>query len=166
MSWQFKLPFTVRALTVELRDSSVSTKTAKGKKHKIATGSKLAQLLLNSGLRLLLGVLPNIPVRVKQLTVKHQVHIAETDVCMCHIPCSLCTLLRCEKATLRLQATGFLLDIPRVEVLINSSRLSSKLKVDVKLLPIKAVLETTTGMHDAQLLHWCSMTILMCCAML
>lgn len=70
------------------------------------------------------------------------------------------------KQTLRLQATGFLLDIPRVEVLINSSRLSSKLKVDVKLLPIKAVLETTTGMHDAQLLHQCSMAILMCCAML
>ena len=44
-----------------------------------------------------------------------------------------------------MQATGFLLDIPRVEVLINSSRLSSKLKLDVKLLPIKAVLASTPG---------------------
>ena len=44
-----------------------------------------------------------------------------------------------------MQATGFLLDIPRVEVLINSSRLSSKLTVDVKLLPIKAVLQAPTG---------------------
>jgi hypothetical protein len=44
-----------------------------------------------------------------------------------------------------MQATGFLLDIPRVEVLINSSRLSSKLRLDVKLLPIKAVLESTPG---------------------
>lgn len=43
------------------------------------------------------------------------------------------------------QATGFLLDIPRVEVLINSSRLSSKLIVDVKLLPIKAVLQNPKG---------------------
>ena len=48
---------------------------------------------------------------------------------------------------MHMQATGFLLDIPRVEVLINSSRLSSKLKLDVKLLPIKAVLEST-GMHQ------------------
>lgn len=44
-----------------------------------------------------------------------------------------------------MQATGFVLDIPRVEVLINSSRLSSKLKLDVKLLPIKAVLEIAPG---------------------
>lgn len=48
---------------------------------------------------------------------------------------------------MHMQATGFLLDIPRVEVLINSSRLSSKLKLDVKLLPIKALLEST-GMHQ------------------
>ena len=72
MSWQFKLPFTVRSLTVELRDSPGRGKTSKHKTSKNKTSSKL---LLNSGLRLLLGVLPNIPVRIKQLTVKHQVHI-------------------------------------------------------------------------------------------
>lgn len=44
-----------------------------------------------------------------------------------------------------MQATGFLLDIPRVEVLINSSRLSSKLTVNLKLLPIKAVLQACKG---------------------
>ena len=44
-----------------------------------------------------------------------------------------------------MQATGFLLDIPRVEVLINSSRLSSKLTVDLKLLPIKAILQASQG---------------------
>ena len=38
-----------------------------------------------------------------------------------------------------------MLDIPRVEVLINSSRLSSKLILDVKLLPIKALLESGPG---------------------
>ena len=50
-----------------------------------------------------------------------------------------------------MQATGFVLDIPRVEVLINSSRLSSKLKLDVKLLPIKAVLESAPGTETSQL---------------
>ncbi len=59
-----------------------------------------------------------------------------------------------------MQATGFLLDIPRVEVLINSSRLSSKLKLDVKLLPIKAVLESAPGTErpsgsQALMLHRC-----------
>ncbi|KAL0047867.1 hypothetical protein WJX82_001975 [Trebouxia sp. C0006] len=111
MSWQFRLPFTIRSLTIELRDSPVAAKPSKKQQNKRKPGSKI---LLNSGLRLLLGLLPKVPVRVKQLTVKHQ-------------------------------ATGFLLDIPRVEVLINSSRLSSKLKLDVKLLPIKAVLESAPG---------------------
>lgn len=50
-----------------------------------------------------------------------------------------------------MQATGFLLDIPRVEVLINSSRLSSKLRVDIKLLPIKSVLERISGRHALSL---------------
>ena len=55
-----------------------------------------------------------------------------------------------------MQATGFLLDIPRVEVLINSSRLSSKLIVDVKLLPIKAVLHYTQG-------NACMRECMLCC---
>lgn len=36
-------------------------------------------------------------------------------------------------------------DVPRVEVFINSSRLSSKLKVDVRLLPIRALLQSQPG---------------------
>ena len=39
-----------------------------------------------------------------------------------------------------------LLDIPRVEVFINSSRLSSKLTLDIKLLPITAFLQPQQGM--------------------
>lgn len=39
-----------------------------------------------------------------------------------------------------------LLDIPRVEVFINSSRLSSKLTLDIKLLPITALLNAQQGM--------------------
>ena len=39
-----------------------------------------------------------------------------------------------------------LLDIPRVEVFINSSRLSSKLTLDIKLLPITAILQAQQGM--------------------
>ena len=70
MSWQFRVPFTVRNLTVELRDGSVPSP----KKPKPVSNSKQSsKLLLNSGLKLLLGVLPNIPVRIKQLIVKHQV---------------------------------------------------------------------------------------------
>ncbi|KAL0027199.1 hypothetical protein WJX77_002651 [Trebouxia sp. C0004] len=121
MSWQFRLPFTVRSLTIELRDSPVGAKSSKKKQNKRRSGSKT---LMNSGLRLLLGLLPKVPVRVKQLTVKHQ-------------------------------ATGFLLDIPRVEVLINSSRLSSKLKLDVKLLPIKAVLESAPGASSSRKTETC-----------
>lgn len=49
------------------------------------------------------------------------------------------------KLFVHMQATGFLLDIPRVEVLINSSRLSSKLTINLKLLPIKAVLQACQG---------------------
>ncbi|KAL0030048.1 hypothetical protein WJX79_003167 [Trebouxia sp. C0005] len=121
MSWQFRLPFTVRSLTIELRDSPVAAKFTKKKQNKQRSGSKI---LTNSGLRLLLGLLPKVPVRVKQLTVKHQ-------------------------------ATGFLLDIPRVEMLINSSRLSSKLKLDVKLLPIKAVLESAPGASSSPRTETC-----------
>ena len=80
LSWQFRLPFTVRNLSIELRSSSavnstdtfVETKKAKGQpRSKLLV--KCSKILLNSSLRLLLGVLPNIPVRLKQLTVKHQV---------------------------------------------------------------------------------------------
>ncbi len=70
MSWQFRLPFTIRSLTIELRDSPVAAKPSKKQQNKRKPGSKI---LLNSGLRLLLGLLPKVPVRVKQLTVKHQV---------------------------------------------------------------------------------------------
>lgn len=80
MSWQFRLPFTVRNLSVELRSSPAVNSTdtfVKTKKGRGPPKSKLllksSKVLLNSSLRLLLGVLPNIPVRIKQLTVKHQV---------------------------------------------------------------------------------------------
>ena len=67
-----------------------------------------------------------------------------------------------------MQATGFLLDIPRVEMLINSSRLSSKLKLDVKLLPIKAVLESAPGTEcpsgsQTWILQRLSLTCICCC---
>ena len=49
-------------------------KTSKGKgKSKGQLLLKSSKILMNSSLRLLLGVLPNIPVRIKQLTIKHQV---------------------------------------------------------------------------------------------
>ena len=70
MSWQFRLPFTIRNLTVELRNSSLPKKAKAAQRNNSKPGSKL---VLNFALRLLLGVLPNIPVRVKQITVKHQV---------------------------------------------------------------------------------------------
>lgn len=58
---------------------------------------------------------------------------------------------RCRRnATLVLLQAGIgLLDVPRVEVFINSSRLSSKLKVDIKLLPIRALLEGKQGVIPA-----------------
>lgn len=141
LSWQFRVPFTVRTLTLELRDSLAGNSTSIRKqpsKGKRIQGSKL---LLNSCLRLLLGLLPKIPVRIKQLTVKHHVSVTKHSLLQPTgpLPMSFGNCCMC------VQATGFLLDIPRVEVLINSSRLSSKLIVDVKLLPIKAVLHDLKG---------------------
>lgn len=80
LSWQFRVPFTVRNLTLELRNSlNVSSSDTLKKTSKRKQSSKLflnsSKLLLNNSLRLLLGVLPNIPVRIKQLTVKHQVSV-------------------------------------------------------------------------------------------
>lgn len=81
LSWQFRVPFTVRNLTLELRNSLAGNSTdihkqpSKGKR---IQGSKL---LLNSCLRLLLGLLPKIPVRIKQLTVKHHVSVTKNTVC-------------------------------------------------------------------------------------
>ena len=72
MSWHFRIPFTIRDLTLELRNSPAISKRKPNLASKSKHGSKL---LLNSGLRLLLGVLPNIPIRIKQLTVKHKVLI-------------------------------------------------------------------------------------------
>ena len=150
MSWQFRLPFTVRNLSLELRHSSAmdrtdtSTKTSKSRSKPrnklLLRGSKI---LLNSSLRLLLGVLPNIPVRIKQLTIKHQVSTVQqlgSDIIA-----DFLLQITFGKLFVRMQATGFLLDIPRVEMLINSSRLSSKLTVNLKLLPIKAVLQACKG---------------------
>ena len=76
LSWQFKVPFTIRDLVIELRQpvthSNAKTgPTSPAKEHRHSTALKSGhKVLLNTGLRLLLGVLPNIPIRIKQLTIK------------------------------------------------------------------------------------------------
>ncbi len=90
LSWQFRLPFTIRSLTVELRDSPAPMQISKSSKSK-STSKAGSKLLLNSGLRLLLGVLPNIPVRIKQLTVKHQVPLCKPRfLSLCHTQLVCC----------------------------------------------------------------------------
>ena len=76
LSWQFRVPFTVRDLVIELRQPATHSnakagQTSPAKKHRHSTTLKSGhKVLLNTGLRLLLGLLPNIPIRIKQLTVK------------------------------------------------------------------------------------------------
>lgn len=78
LSWQFKLPFTVRNLTIELRQSIAAGKLTHAQvspshKHTRSSNSRFSattKTLLNTGLRLVLSILPSIPIRVKQLVVK------------------------------------------------------------------------------------------------
>lgn len=75
LSWQFRLPFTVRDLVIDIRQPAEHTSTT-ASKAAVKTSSRGTtsltshKSLLNTGLRLLLGILPNIPIRIKQLTVR------------------------------------------------------------------------------------------------
>lgn len=76
LSWRFRLPFTIRDLAIDLRPPGAHS-SAKADKVSLTTNTSKAntptashKALLNTGLRLLLGILPNIPIRIKQLTVK------------------------------------------------------------------------------------------------
>lgn len=76
LSWQFRLPFTIRELVIDLRQPASHSSATASKPGAIKTSSRGTisltshKALLNTGLRLLLGILPNIPIRVKQLTLR------------------------------------------------------------------------------------------------
>lgn len=77
LSWQFRLPFTVRDLVIDLRQSGAHShadinqaSATKKQSSPHAAPKPSHKALLNISLRLLLGILPNIPIRIKQLTIK------------------------------------------------------------------------------------------------
>ncbi|KAK9806128.1 hypothetical protein WJX72_002595 [[Myrmecia] bisecta] len=73
--------------------------------HTAGPKKRTSRFLTNSGLRLVLGILPSIPLRIKNIVITHPL-------------------------------TGILLEVPRIEVLIGCSRLSSKLQIDIHVQPI------------------------------
>ena len=73
-----------------MSSTDTSKKTSKGKAEpRDQLLLKSSKILLNSSLRLLLSVLPNIPIRIKQLTVKHQVSTTQQ-------PCFSSVTLNCQ----------------------------------------------------------------------
>ena len=44
-----------------------------------------------------------------------------------------------------LQASGFLLDVERVELFVRSSQMLSRLEVDLRIVPIRACLQPSAG---------------------
>lgn len=85
---RFRLPFTVRGVKIVLRRSKLPASSedvpgaqqdgaalASGhqQQHAKSESIKFGAAVINSALRLLLGILPSIPVRVKQLSIVHEV---------------------------------------------------------------------------------------------
>ncbi|KAK9868095.1 hypothetical protein WJX84_001601, partial [Apatococcus fuscideae] len=132
---RFRLPFTVRGVKIVLRRSKLPASSedvpgaqqdgaalASGhqQQHAKSESIKFGAAVINSALRLLLGILPSIPVRVKQLSIVHE----DAGICA---------------------------DISRIEVLINSSRLSSKLQVDLHVSPVTAAWTEDAGLQQQNL---------------
>ena len=89
-SRHFKVPFSIRGMRIELRDATeqqagmrpVAT-AANSSKH-TAAGSQnprkltgAIKLLTNSALRVVVGLLPSIPLRIKDVEVVHQVAVRQ-----------------------------------------------------------------------------------------
>ena len=83
---RFRLPFTVRGVHVTLRAAGTSdsikhmqnepnTGASDGQQAARSKASNLGAFATNPALRFLLGILPSIPVRVKQLTILHKVQV-------------------------------------------------------------------------------------------
>lgn len=83
---RFRLPFTVRGVEIKLRTAAAPNSSSPtlnepnaelqdANKAAKTTSINLGALATNPALRLLLGILPSIPVRIKQLTVVHEVSV-------------------------------------------------------------------------------------------
>ena len=83
---RFRLPFTVRGVHVTLRAAGTSdsikhmqnepiTVASEGQQAAKPKASNLGAFATNPALRFLLGILPSIPIRVKQLTILHKVEL-------------------------------------------------------------------------------------------
>lgn len=82
----FKVPFSIRGVRIELRDAAeqqagmrLAAPAANSSKHSAAGSQKprkqngAIKLLINSVLRIVVGLLPSIPLRIKDVEVVHQV---------------------------------------------------------------------------------------------
>ena len=86
----FKVPFSIRGMKIELRDAAEQqagvrpvAPAANSSKHSAAGSQKprkqmgVIKLLTNSVLRIVVGLLPSIPLRIKDVEVVHQVTVRQ-----------------------------------------------------------------------------------------